>query len=90
MWAVAWTTASIAGPWVTALCDSSSNTTDMLAIDVRGALEDAPDFRRKVNVAEESIAVFETSIKSLVKLAKVSVSLGDGKPLYQRSVAVGA
>ena len=50
----------------------------MPALDLKGCLEDSPTFRKRVNSYEESIQNLETSLKSILKLARSQVNLSSG------------
>ena len=50
----------------------------MPALDLKGCLEDSPTFRKRVNSHEEGVQNFETSLKSILKLARSQVNLSSG------------
>lgn len=56
-----------------------SPTFNMPALDLKGCLEDSPKFRKRVHAHEETVQNFESSLKSLIKLARSQVNLSQGK-----------
>ncbi|RUS17252.1 hypothetical protein BC937DRAFT_90211 [Endogone sp. FLAS-F59071] len=47
----------------------------MPSVDLKGCEEDSPEFRKRLNAAEDAVATMENSIKNLVKLARAGNDL---------------
>ncbi|KAI8094869.1 uncharacterized protein B0P05DRAFT_166085 [Gilbertella persicaria] len=59
----------------------------MPALDIRGCLEDSPNFRKRIQSHEESIQNFEQSLKTLIKLTRSQVDLSIAYSQQQNQLA---
>ncbi|ORZ23214.1 hypothetical protein BCR42DRAFT_404267 [Absidia repens] len=59
----------------------------MPALDLRGCLEDSPNFRKRVNSHEESLSNFEVSLKTLIKLTRSQMDLASSYSQQQQELA---
>ncbi|ORX44005.1 ArfGap-domain-containing protein [Hesseltinella vesiculosa] len=59
----------------------------MPALDLRGCLEDSPTFRKRIHSHEESLANFEASLKTLVKLTRSQIDLASSFSEQQQQLA---
>lgn len=51
----------------------------MNVLELKACKEDIPSFRKQVNDHEDAVLALETTARSLLKLAKASVELTEGK-----------
>ncbi|KAI8381358.1 uncharacterized protein BYT42DRAFT_566268 [Radiomyces spectabilis] len=59
----------------------------MPALDLRGCLDDSPQFRKRIHAHEESVHHFENSLKTLLKLARSQVDLSSAYSQQQQELA---